>query len=170
MLYIHKYSFRLFMYINRVKRNVGMVTCPRALLPLAWHLLEHTAAPSVTLNRNKWHRFKTPGSFHFCSSKVLKSFDVTKNDKARVVSSTGGEYVYPRIHLSKSICICRNTLTFYEKGVNACELWKAFDWNALCYGTISSTVWRRKLEWYLKSRCIFSESRGYYRRNRTFRY
>lgn len=103
MLYIHKYSFRIFMYINRVKRNVGMVTCQRAFLPLAWHLLEHTAAPSVTLNRNKWHRFKTPGSFHFCSSKVFKSFDVTRNGEqgsypALVVNMCIHGYIYPNLY------------------------------------------------------------------------
>lgn len=83
---------------------------------------------------------------------------------ALVVNMHVHGYIYP------NLCICRNTLTFCEKGVNVRELWKAFNWSVLCYSTINSTVWRRKLEWYLKLRNIFSESRGYYRRNRTFRY
>lgn len=129
---------------------------------ISWNTLQHPPWPWTGISDTDSKCQAVFISAHLRYLKALMSPEMIKR----------GSYpaLVANMCIHKSICICRNTLTFYEKGVNACELWKAFDWNALCYATISSTVWRRKLEWYLKSRCIFWESRGYYRRNRTFRY
>lgn len=82
----------------RVKR---LATCPRVFLPLAQHLLEHTAAPSVTVTGISDTDSQHQAALSFLE--YLKSFGVTRTDKARVMSSTGDEYVYPRIHLSKAM-------------------------------------------------------------------
>lgn len=102
ILYIHKYSLNTL----RVKCTVGLVTCPS--IPASRLTAPGTHCSTLRApNRNKWHRFQTPGSSFITAmwrpSKVFKSFGVTRNDKARVVSSTGGECLYPRIHLSKSM-------------------------------------------------------------------
>lgn len=162
---LYKYSLNTL----RVKRAVGLVTCPRVFLPLAWYLLEHSSAPSVSLNRNKWQRFKTLGSSFISAmwrpSNVLKCFGVTRNDKARVVSSTGGECVYPRIHLTRSMHLQEYIDLFWEG--SKCLWTMEGIWLERAVTAPLAALWQRKLEWYLKSRCIFSECWGYYWRNKT---
>lgn len=121
ILYIHKYSLNTL----RVKR---LVTCPRVFLPLAWHLLEHTAAPSMTVTGISDTDSQHQAALSFLEYlKALGSPELIKRGScpALVMNMCIHGYIYP------NLCICRNTLTFCEKAVNACELWKAFKWNAL---------------------------------------
>lgn len=59
-------------------------------------------------------------------SEVFKSFSVPINEKARgrIHTTELLENIIYSFMIYPNLCICKNTLTFYERGVEACELWK----------------------------------------------